>query len=122
MERKLDELAAWLESRIAFCNERQKLLLADDRGDEAAFEKVKANVYDIFRTILSVAVKTCKGDAAAANRFFLLKTEQIPANWAASFQRAEQNGDTEKMQIEGIKIDTIREIKTKFTEIWEGSK
>ena len=58
-------LDRWLAERIALCGQRGQALRADDRGNEAAFEKIRANVYDIFRTVLSVAERNC-GDGAVA--------------------------------------------------------
>ena len=56
MEAKLTVLDRWFEEQIALCGQRRQALLADDRADEATFEKIRANVYDIFRTVLSVAL------------------------------------------------------------------
>lgn len=111
----------YLDKQIAACKRRSQLLAEDDRMDEGNFEKVRANVYEIFKTILSVAERVCGGDEPAKRDFFLEKAEQIPASWAASYERAEQNGDVEKMHIERIKLDTIREIKDMCMRIWEGT-
>lgn len=119
MEQKVSKLNSYFEEQIVLCGQRGKELLADDRRDEANFEKVRGNVYDIFRTILLVAVKTCKGDPEATRQFFVRKTEQIPSNWAAAYQQVKQHGDAVKMQIEQIKLDTIDEIKKTFAQIWE---
>lgn len=122
IEWKVSTLNRYFEEQIAICGQRNKKLLADERTDEAAFEKVKANVYDIFRTILSVAVKTCKGDADAVQRFFVQKTDQIPSNWATAYDKAKQHHDTVKMQLEQIKLDTVGQIKETFAKIWEGTE
>ena len=55
-------------------------------------------------------------------RFFQQKTEQIPANWVTAYNKAKENGNAEQMQIESIKLDTIQEIKQKFSEIWGETK
>lgn len=86
----------------------------------ATFEMVKANVYDIFRAILSVAVKTCKGDPDAVQRFFVQKAEQIPSSWSAAYDKAKQHNDAVKMCLEQVKLDAIGEIKENFAKIWEG--
>lgn len=78
IEQKVSKLNSYFEEQIAMCDQRNKELLADDRTDEATFEKVKANVYDIFRTILSVAVKSSKGDPDAVRRFFVQKPSKFP--------------------------------------------
>ena len=122
IEQKVSKLNSYFEGQIALCGQRNKELLADERMDEATFEKVKANVYDIFRTILSVAVKTCKGDPGAVQRFFVQKAEQIPSSWIAAYDKAKQHNDVVKMQIEQIKLDTIHEIRENFAKIWEGAE
>lgn len=119
MEQKISKLNSYFDKKISLCERCSKKLQTDDRADEAAFEKIKANIYDIFRTILSVAVKTGKGDAEAVRRFFILKIQQIPSNWAAAYKQAEEHDDAVKMQIEQIKLDTAGEIKKIFTAIWE---
>lgn len=122
IEQKVSRLNSYFDGQIALCGQRSKELLADERMDEATFEKVKANVYDIFRTILSVAVKTCKADPGAVQRFFIQKAEQISSSWVAAYDKAKQHSDVVKMQIEQIKLDTIHEIRENFAKIWEGAE
>lgn len=122
MEQKISKLNSYFEEQIALCGQRGRELLSDDRPDEATFEKVKANVYDIFRTILSVAVKTGKGDLNAVQRFFIQKTEQIPTSWPTAYETASQHTDAVRMQLEQIKLDTIGAIKENFARIWEGAQ
>lgn len=120
IEQKVSKLNDYFEGQIALCGQRNKELLADERMDEATFEMVKANVYDIFRAILSVAVKTCKGDPDAVQRFFVQKAEQIPSSWSAAYDKAKQHNDAVKMCLEQVKLDAIGEIKENFAMIWEG--
>lgn len=121
IEQKVSKLNRYFEEQIAMCNQRNKKLLDDERTDEATFEKVKANVYDIFRTIFSVAVKTSKGEPDAVRRFFVQKIEQIPSSWVTAYDKAKQHNDTVKMRLEQIKLDTIGEIKENFAKTWEGA-
>ena len=119
IQQKTTKLNTYFDKQITACSLRGQRLQNDNRGDEATFEKIKANVYDIFRTILSVAVDIGKGDPAAVQRFFLQKAEQIPASWVAAYDKAKQHDDVIKMQIEQTKLDTISEIKAYFTQIME---
>ncbi len=119
IEQKILNLNSYFDKQISLCKQCNKNLLTDERMDEANFEKVKANVYDIFRTIFSVAVKNSKGDFEAIKRFFILKIEQIPSNWVIAYNTAKQHDDTVKMQIEQIKLDTVSEIRQMFITIWE---
>ena len=117
MEGKAAALDRWFEERIALCAQRRQALLADDRGAEATFEKVRANVYDIFRTVLSAAGKASEGEEAAG-RFFLRRLESIPSGWKASYEKARAHDDPVKLLIERIKLDAVREIQEEFLRVW----
>lgn len=119
MNEQQQKFELYLDEQIAACKQRIKLLTEDDRMDEGNFEKVRANVYEIFKTILSVAERVCIKDALAKRRFFLQKAEQIPTSWKTSYENAKQHGDVQKMHIEGIKLDTVQEIKDMCMQIWE---
>lgn len=121
METKLTAMDRWLEERIALCGQRRQALLADDRADEATFEKIRANVYDIFRAVLSVAARTC-GEKDAAGRFFRQRMESIPSGWAASWEKARQHDDAVRLRQEQVKLDTVGEIRRHFEEVWEGTE
>ncbi len=118
MKTKIETMNSYFDEQIAACAARSQALLADDRTDESNFEKIRANVYDIFRTMLSVAVAAGKGDANAVRSFFLQKAELLPASWRASLEKANQHGDAAKAQIELIKLDTLAKIKDKFSTVW----
>ena len=118
MKQKIEKLNTYFAVQIQECDDRRELLLADDRRDEANFEKIRANVFDIFRTILSVAEKTGK-DEAAVKQFFLLRAEQIPASWKASLENAQKHEDIVKAEIEKIKLKAKDEIIDMFIKIWE---
>ena len=119
MNEQQRKFESYLDEQIAACRQRSKLLAEDDRMDEGNEEKVRANIYEIFKTSLSVAEKVCGKDEFVKKRLFLQKAEQIPASWMTSYEKAEQHGDVEKMHIESIKLDTIREIKDMCMQIWE---
>lgn len=119
MNEQQPQFESYLDEQITACKQRSKLLAADNRMDEGNFEKVRANVYEIFKTILSVAETVCGKDDSAKKHFFLQKAEQIPMSWMTSYEKAKQHGDVEKMHIESVKLDTIREIKDMCMQIWE---
>ena len=119
MNEQHQKLKLYLDKQITDCIQRCKLLTAENRMDEGNFEKVRANVYEIFKTILSAAEKVYGTDNIAEKRFFLEKADQIPKSWTASYDNAKQHGDIEKMHMESIKLDTVREIKDICMQIWE---
>lgn len=120
MNEKQSKFQDFFEEQIALCEQRSNRLLADGRGDEATFEKIKGNIYDIFRTVLTVAVKTCTDDTETVGEFFRLRIEQIPLSWEQSYEKAKTHNDVSKMHLEQTKLDVVQQIKEEFTRIWEG--
>ena len=112
----------FFEQRIAVCNEKQRELQKENCSDEADFEKIKANVYDIFKTVLSAGKKQYGDDSLKVRKFLLGKLEQISSDWAASYEKAEQNDDTRKMCIEKIKMNTAQDIRENILQIWGENK
>ena len=122
IDEKMKAMNDYFEDRIVLCGRRGQELAAEDRADEAVFEKVKANIYDVFRTVLSVAEKTGKGDPEAVRSFFAQRAEQIPAGWAAACEKAREHDDVIRMRTEQVKLDAVREIRENFARIWEGEE
>lgn len=122
MNEKIKHMNQFFDNQIQLCKQQEKDLQEDDRRDEANFQKIKANVYDIFKTILAVAQKVSNGDPQRVKQFFWLKTEQIPANWEAAYEAAKLHDDIENMVVEKIKLNTIQEIRDEFLNCWEEIK
>lgn len=109
----------FLEERIAKCKERAAELERDHRKDEAVFEKVQENVYDIFRSVWKVAYQQCGEDKAARIQFFQIRLQQIPSPWTQALERAQQHGDESKALIENLKLRAIKEITLAFEQYRE---
>lgn len=111
----MQTMISWLDEAIADSRSRQQTLRQEYRQDEAVFEKVQENVYDIFRTVLSVALRQ-HGDSAEARAFFDLRLEQIPAAWLSSLQQALRHGDDRKAHTEQLKLQALAAVKA----AWQG--
>lgn len=110
---------AYFDEQTALCAQQEYTLRADGRDDEASFEKIRANVFDIFRTMLSVARRVSGEEDAAANRFFLEKLDTIPENWRTALAQAEAHGDAVRAQIERVKLGALDEIRRTFSDMEE---
>lgn len=120
-ERIISEMTKWFEEKISECERRKNELSGDCREDEAVFEKIKANVYDIFKTMLDVGAKISGGDEEKLKAFFISKTKTIPQNWFVSLENAQKHGDEEKAQTEIVKIEALEEIIAQFKSTAEGT-
>lgn len=116
---KRNETVRFFADRIENCKSIAQQLRSDDREDEAVFARIQLNVYDIFNSIFSVAVKTCGQDDEKVVQFFLIKLRQIPQSWHTALQNAETHDESEKAHIERVKLDAVTVIQKEFERIWE---
>lgn len=105
----MDTLHAFLTDQAAACKTRAAALTADDRCDEAIFEKIRANVYEIFSSVLTAARNA--DDPAA---FFRARLDAIPANWASARERALAHGDETRAHTETVKLEVVEAIRARL--------
>lgn len=118
MTNRLSQLQAYFDNQIFLSGQRESDLKADSRKDEANFEKIRANIFTLFRTTLEVACRTYPDDEAAVQHFFINRLEKIPGNWKEARETAELHHDEEKALIEGIKLETAEQICARVRELW----
>ncbi len=114
-----DTLLAFLENQIQACKTRSSALSADNRKDEAVFEEIRCNVYDIFRTVFQAGQKQFPENKEAQLRFFRERLDAIPKSWQSSLDAARQHEDSRKACIEEIKLEAVSHIRQFLPELWE---
>ncbi|MBR1810531.1 MAG: hypothetical protein IJ766_02630 [Clostridia bacterium] len=114
---KIEEFTAFFDDKIARSKQTFAALQADNRQDEAILEKIKGNIYDIFRTVLLAAQKA-KSDENAQRDFFRNNMNNIPRGWKIAYEKAEKNGDAVRLAQEKVKLEALREIEEAFARIW----
>ena len=120
MERKKKELETYFNTKIQECSQAAASLMEDERKDDADFEKIRGNIYDIFLKMFHFALRTTQEkDKQAVAEVFYQKLEVIPAAWKVSLAKAKEHDDTAKCYIEELKLDIVEEIRSEFHRIWE---
>lgn len=115
IDRKQQAMQDFLCHRQAECLSAQQALQQEGRTDEAVFQRIRANVFELSQAVLGAA---CKQGSDRAAAFFLQRMEQIPANWEAARARAAEHGDTVQQHLEQLKLDAAAEIRAAFQQIW----
>lgn len=105
----LAALEAFLRSEEASHRTGAETLAADSRGDEANFEKIRANVFGIFSAVLETAVKKY-GENGEAAEFFARKLREIPEGWRRALTAARERGDSAAVLTEKLKLESVAEI------------
>lgn len=88
-------------------------LYQEQKYDESIFEKIKANVYDIFYKIIDPISKT----KDFKNNYYQ-KLNDIPKNWTESLSLAIKNNDFEQEFLEKLKLKTKDEIINIFKRVY----
>lgn len=115
----------YIDVKIAGHNSISEQYKADERKDEADLEKIKVNIYEIFRTLFLSDIKQLEGKDLGKYKDidiyggFLLRFDTIPANWKLSLGKAIEHGDTTKQVIEESKLKVAMELKEKFMSMFE---
>ena len=79
--------------------------------DEAVFEKIRGNVYEIFSAVLTTA-----RNQPAPMDFFRRQLAAIPATWEAALEKARAHGDESKAHTELLKLEAVRAIREHMEE------
>lgn len=125
-----EEYLSYIDEKTAEFKLNSQAYKADNRKDEAGLEMVKANIYELFRTLFVIDTKQLEGKDLSEYKNislfadYLLRFETVPANWKISLEKAKEHGDTIKQVIEETKLAAAQELKDKLVslvnEILEG--
>lgn len=93
----------------------------DDRKDESNLEKIKANIYEVFKILFLSDIKQLEGKVLGEAKNdqnlyggFLMRFDTIPTNWRISLDKAVEHGDTTQQIVEETKLAVAEELKDKF--------
>ncbi len=105
----MESLKRYLTEQSDACKARAEALTADDRSDDAVFEKIRANVFGIFLSVLNTAQQQPEPMV-----FFRRQLSAIPANWEAALEKAKLHGDDAKAHTESVKLEVVRTIRERL--------
>lgn len=110
----MEQFTKYLKDAIENAQKIEKELIAAERKDEANLQKIRANVYGISESIFRVLSKTKTGKELTEE--FLGRWSYLFTTWTASYEKAKEHNDTEKILVEEIKLEVHQEVKEKFLE------
>lgn len=115
---KEENFIQYMDTRISATQEYISHLTADHRKDESDFEKIRANIYQILKTIFQASQKMAL-EEDEQTRFLHSRLVVIENNWRASLKKAEEYHDERKILQEQIKLEVMDEVHAAFPKLWE---
>ena len=107
----MEEFIKALREQHAALNQQAADLRAQEKGDEAVFSTVRANVYDICTTVMNVQVK--KGDVPGFGRML----DRFKREWGAALDAAKRQDNAKKICVEETKLEALADVRARFEEL-----
>lgn len=116
MNQHQEQLLRYLAQQAAAHQAQQQALASDHRQDEAAFEQIRANIYQVFHTVLNTAQRVCGDDDTAVQAFFDQRLTQIPQAWSSALEEARAHNDGKQQHIQRVKLHVVQEIRREMAQ------
>ena len=107
----------YIDKKIQDLKNEEMILEKEERKDEANFIKIKINICEICKILYYVSKK--EANAQNVKGFYLQKIEKLSLEWKASKEKAKEHNDIEKMTIEELKLEVLKDMKQKYMEFNE---
>lgn len=120
-----EKYLTYIEGKIVEHKRMSEQYKADDRKDEADLEKIKVNIYEVFRTLFISDIKQLEGKSSdeakdiSTYTGFMKRFDTIPANWRISLDKAIEYNDTTKQVIEENKLAVAEGLKQTFMKMFD---
>ncbi len=117
--KKREAFTQYLDQRTAEVNKLTLKLAEDDRRDEADFEKIRSNIFQVIKTIFSASGRVSPYEAEQI-RFFDHKLTDIEETWQKALAAAKDHNDEKRVLQEQTKLEVISEVREMIEQLWGG--
>ncbi|HPU63512.1 MAG TPA: hypothetical protein PK304_05100 [Mobilitalea sp.] len=120
MNKVKEKYVSFLDEMIERYKRTFEAYNAEGRKDEAELERIKANLYELFKALFITDTRQLEGKDLSGykdiNLFadYLLRFDTIPANWKRFLEQARENGDVVRQTVEETKLEIVMELKDKL--------
>ncbi len=114
---KTSAFISYLDQRTTSVQEDTLRLIADDRRDEANFEKIRANIFQIVKTMLQASARISQEESERIG-FLEAKLALFQETWEGYLRKAKEHGDDLKIVQEQTRLEALAEIRDTFQKIW----
>ena len=114
---KTSAFISYLDQRTTSVQGDTLRLIADDRRDEANFEKIRANIFQIVKTMLQASARISQEESERVG-FLEAKLALFQETWEGYLRKAKEHGDDLKIVQEQTRLEAQAEIRDTFQKIW----
>lgn len=114
---KVTAFISYLDQRTTSVQEDILRLTADDRRDEANFEKIRANIFQIVKSMLQASARMSQEESERVG-FLESKLALFQETWEGYLRKAKEHGDDLKIVQEQTRLEALAEIQDVFRKTW----
>ena len=114
---KKESFIRYLDERTSAVNDRIVRLVEDNRRDEGDFEKIRANIFQIIKSMVQASERV-SGDEEEQVRFVDSRLTMFEETWKGFQAKAEEHKDERRILQEQIKLEALGEIRDTFERLW----
>ena len=108
----MEAFIRYLDARAKEGREEAARLSAEGRGDDAVFEKVRVNIYEVCRSVANTLYDRPGAGPDAVRAQF----GRLGSAWSAALGKAREHGDTAAAAIEETKLAALEDVTAHFPE------
>lgn len=108
----MSEFMDYLTASIEGCKEQEKKLAQEGREDEATLQKIRANIYDICKTMYRVWSGLNLEKTATDS--YPARLDSLRKSWQGAYDKARVHEAAENILVEETKLEVLTEVQKKF--------
>ena len=114
---RIETFINYLDQRISSIQEDTLRLIADDRRDEANFEKIRATIFQIVKTMLQASARISQEESERVS-FLESNIALFQETWEGYLMKAKEHGDDLKIVQEQTRLEALAEIQDVLKKTW----
>ena len=115
---KRENFIGYLDQRTSVIDGKISQLIRDNRRDDANFEKIRVNIYQIFKTVFQTSLRISTEEEKQLE-FFKARLKDFEKTWKTALDKATEHNDTTRILQEQLKLQVLNEVRNTFEGIWE---
>ena len=114
---KSEQFISYLDTRTSAVQEDVLRLMADHRKDEADFEKIRANIFQVIKTVFQASSRISEEENERI-KFLGSRLSFFEDTWKGFLATAREHDDDKKVLQEQTKLEALAEIQDTFQKLW----
>ena len=114
---KKENFIGYIDERTSAVQADIVRLIEDDRRDEADFEKIRGNIFQIIKTIVKASERISENEDEQI-QFVDSRLTLFTETWKESMTKATEHNDERRILQEQVKLEALNEIRSAFERIW----